>query len=144
MFVRLEIELVDPEQDGAADDQRKAHHPRIEQECLDVASGDRTDHGRGQERDQHADHEAARGGIREHAERDPPQFGKIQRHDRENRAELNQDRETLPERTLAEIEEAFGQQQMARRGYRDEFRDALDDAENHRPHCIRHHAIVPL
>ena len=99
------------------------------------------DHRR-QERHQHADDEAPVVGIGEHAERDPPQFGEIEHDDRENRAELNQHDETLPESALAETEEALRQQQMARRGNRQEFRDALDDAENHRPHCIRHHDVV--
>ena len=94
------------------------------------------DHGRGQERHQHADDEAPVVGIGEHAERDPPQFGEIDHDNRENRAELNQHGEALPEIALAEIEEAFRQQQMAGRGHRQEFRDALDDAENHRPYCI--------
>jgi hypothetical protein len=31
---------------------------------------------------------------------------------------------------------------MARRRNREEFGDALDDAENHRPQCIRHHDMV--
>ena len=101
------------------------------------------DHG-GQERHQHADDEAPVVGIGEHAERDPPQLGEIDHDDRENRAELNQHDETVPESALAEIEEALRQQQMAGRGNRQEFRDALDDAENHRPYCIRHHDWRPF
>jgi hypothetical protein len=31
---------------------------------------------------------------------------------------------------------------MARRRHRQEFRNALDNAENHRPYCIRHHDPV--
>ena len=36
VFVRIVVDLVDPKQDGAADDQREADHPRIEQNFLDV------------------------------------------------------------------------------------------------------------
>ena len=60
----------------------------------------------------------------------------IDRDDGEDRAELDQDREALPEIVVAEIEEAFRQQQMAGRGHRQEFGHALDNAENHRPYCI--------
>ena len=100
------------------------------------------DHDRGQERHQHADDESPVLGIGEHAERDPPQFDEIDGDNRQDRAELNQHREAVPETALAEIEESFRQQQMAGRGHRQEFRDALDDAENHRPQCIRHHDLV--
>src|SRR5205814_350139 len=69
-------------------------------------------------------------------ERDTPQFGEIEHDDRENRAELNQHDEAVPEGALAKTEETLHEQHMARRGNRQEFRDALDDAENHRPYCI--------
>ena len=58
---RLEVERVDPEQYRAADDQREAHHPGVEQNALDEAMPERADDRRRQERDQHADHETARG-----------------------------------------------------------------------------------
>ena len=130
--MRLEIELIDPQQDRAADDQRKTHHPWIEQIALDVAAGGRPDHRRGQKRHQHADDESPVLRIGEHAERDPPQFAEIDRDDGENGAELNQHRKALPEIILAEIEKPFRQQQMAGGGHGQKFRDALDHAENHR------------
>jgi len=34
VLVRIEIELIDPQQNRAADDERKAYHPRIEQNAL--------------------------------------------------------------------------------------------------------------
>ena len=137
--MRFEIELIDPQQDRAADDQRKTHHPGIEQIALYVAAGGRPDHRRRQKCHQHADDESAVVGIGEHAERDPPQFAEIERDDGEDGAQLNQHREALPEITLAEIEKPFRQQQMAGGGDGDEFRDALDDAENHRPDRIGNH-----
>ncbi len=140
--MRLEVELIDPQQDGAADDQRETHHPGIEKIALDEAAGGRPDYRGRQERHQHADDEAPRVGITEHAERDPPQFGEIDHDDRKNRAELNQHRKALPETALAKPEETLRQQQMARRGNRQKFRDALDDAENYRPQCIRQHDVV--
>src|ERR1700684_3009484 len=140
--MRIVIELIDPQQNRAADDQRKAHPPGIEQIGLDVAAGGGADHGRGQERHQHADDEAPVVGIGKHPKRDPPQFGEIDGENRKNRAELNQHGETLPEPAFAEIEKSLRQQQMTGGGHREEFRDALDDAEDHRPYCIRHHDPV--
>src|SRR5260370_13423857 len=83
-------------------------------------------------------------GMGENPEGNPQQFDKIDGDNRKDSAELNQYRKALPEITLAEIEESFRQQQMARRGHRKEFRDALDDTENHRPQRIRHHCLSPL
>src|SRR6202165_6258509 len=101
----LKIELTGPQQDRAADDQRKAHHPRIEQVGLDVSAGSGADYRRRQKRHQHADHEPPVIGIGEHPERDPPQFDKIYGDNRQDRAELNQHRKTLPETALAEMDE---------------------------------------
>src|SRR5262249_42098254 len=120
----------------AADDQREADHPGIEQHLLDVFSGDQADDDRRQKRDQQADDEAAIVGIAEHADRDPPQFAEIDYDDRKDRAELNQDRKALPEIVVAEIEEAFREQEMPGRRHRQELGDALDNAENHRPQSI--------
>ncbi len=142
ILARLEIELIDTEKDRAADDQRKAYHPWIEQDPLDVFSGNQANDHRRQKRHQHPDDKAPIVGIGKHAKRDPPQFCEIDHDDRENRAELNQDNKTVPETALTETEEAFRQQQMAGRGNGQKFRDPLDDAENHRPHCIRHHDMV--
>src|SRR5258707_7610190 len=70
------------------------------------------------------------------------QLAEIDRQDAENRAELDQYRKTFPETVLAEVEESFRQQQMTRRGNREELGNTLDDAEDHRPYCIRHHVLV--
>src|SRR5262249_37806057 len=113
VLMRLVIELIDPEQDGAADDEREAYDPGIEQHFLDVLAEDQADDNRGQEPDQQADDEAAIIPIGEHASRDLPQLGEIDHDDCEDRAELNQDRKALPEIVFAKIEEALGKQQMA-------------------------------
>ena len=72
VMARLQVERIDPQQDRAADDQREADHPGVEQHVLDEAVPGRADDRRRQERDQHADDKTARGGIGEHAERDLP------------------------------------------------------------------------
>ncbi len=97
---------------------------------------DQTDDNGGQKSDQHADDEAAVVGIGEHPQRNVPQFGKVDHDDRQNRAELNQDDEAVPESSLAETEEFLGEQHMTGRGHRQEFGDALDNAEDHCPQSI--------
>ncbi|MEY9797158.1 hypothetical protein ABH984_005173 [Bradyrhizobium ottawaense] len=137
MLARLEIELVDPEQDGAADDQREAHDPGIEQHALDVFAGDEADDHSRQERDQHAEHEAARIGVaREEADHDIPELLEVQPDDREDRTQLDQNRKRIPEGAFAEMEEAFREQQMAGRGHGKELGHTLDDAEDHCPYCV--------
>jgi hypothetical protein len=137
MLARLEIELVDPEQDGAADDQRETHDPRIEQHELDVLAGKEADDDGRQEGDEHADDETAGIGVaREHADRDIPQLPEIESDDRKDRAELNQNSEAVPERPLAEAEEPLRKQEMAGRGDGKELRHALDDAEDHCPYRV--------
>ena len=68
VILRLEVDLIDPKQDGAAGNQREAHHPRIEQHALDETVRQRADHRRRQEGEQHADHEAPRRRVGEHAD----------------------------------------------------------------------------
>ena len=60
VIARLEIELVDPQQHRAADDQREADDPDVEQHRLDEVVRQRADHRRRQEREQHADDETPR------------------------------------------------------------------------------------
>ena len=55
---------------------------------------------------------------------------KIDRQQREDRAELDQHREGLAEGLVVEAEEPLDEQQMAGRRYRNEFGQALDDAED--------------
>ncbi len=112
---RLKIELIDPEQDRAANDQRETHDPRIEQIAFDIAAGSGADDGSRQERDQYADHETARRSVAfEQVQRDMPQLAEVKCKDRQNGAELDQHGEALPEIVLAQIEEAFREQQMPR------------------------------
>jgi hypothetical protein len=73
----------------------------------------RPDHRRGQKGQQHADHEAARRRIGEHADEDFPQFDEIDREDGEHGAELDQHREGLAEFLIVEAEEPLHQQQVA-------------------------------
>ena len=61
-----------------------------------------------------------------------PQPGEIDRQQREDRAELDQDRERLAEVVVVQAEEMLHQQQMAGRGDRQEFGEALDQAEHRR------------
>ena len=101
----------------------------------------RADQGGRQERDQHAEHEAARGRIGKHADENFPQLAEIDRQDRKNCAELDQDHEGLSEIVVGEAEEALEHQQMAGGGDRQELGQALDDAENGRLDQVAcHHA----
>src|SRR6266567_4457593 len=116
MLMRLEIELVHPQQDRAADDQRKADDPGIEQMCLDETACETADYRCRQERDQETDDESPVLKVRKHAKRDPPQFGEVDHDNREDRAELNQHVEGLPETIVVETEKSRHQQQMTGRG----------------------------
>ena len=61
-----------------------------------------------------------------------PQPAEIDRQQRQDGAELDQHREGLAEGVVAPAEEVLHQQQMAGRGHRQEFGQALDDAEDGR------------
>ena len=65
----------------------------------------------------------------QHAEEQLPQPGEIDRQQRQDGAELDQHVERLAERLIVEAEKMPDQQQMPGRGHRDEFGQALDDAE---------------
>ena len=91
---------------------------------------ERADHRRRQECDQHADDEAPRRRIAEHADRELPDAEKIDRQQRQDRAELDQHREGLAEIVVVEAEEALDQEEMPGRGHRQELGQALDDAED--------------
>ncbi len=73
MKARLQFQLVDPQQNRAADDQREADDPRVEQHVFDEAMRQRADDGSGQKCNENADHKAPRGGIIDHPERNSPQ-----------------------------------------------------------------------
>ena len=121
---------IDPQQDRAADDQHEADDPDVEQHILDEAVADRADDRRRQERDQHADDEAACRLIAEHGGRDAPKPPEIDGQDRQNGAELDQHHEGLAESVVVEAEETLDQQQMPGRGHRQELGQTLDDAED--------------
>ena len=97
---------------------------------LDEAVRQRADHRRRQEREQHADDEARRRPFGEHVGRQRPEPAEIDRQQRQDRAELDQDRERLAEVVVAPAEKMLHQQQMPGRGHRQEFGQALDDAEH--------------
>ena len=63
----------------------------------------------------------------------------IDRQQRQDRAELDQHREGLAEVVVVEAEEVLHQQQMAGRGHRQEFGQALDDAEDERLEKVECH-----
>src|SRR5262249_53585325 len=110
-----------------------------EQHVLDEAMQRRADHGGGQEGDQHADDETARGGIVEQAARDREQAAEIDRQDGENRAELDQHREGLAELLVAESEEMAEEEQVPGRGDRDELGQAFDNAQKGRLDDVEQH-----
>ena len=68
--------------------------------------------------------------IVEHADSELPQPHEIDRQQRQDGAELDQDREGLAEVLVAEAEELLQQQQMAGRGDRKELGQPFDDAED--------------
>ena len=84
----------------------------------------------GQERDQHAEDEAARSGIARQRHRDRHSLREIDRQDGQDRAELDQHHEGLAEGVVVEAEEVLEQQQMAGRRDRQELGQPLDHAEN--------------
>ena len=72
-------------------------------------------------------------GSLEHADRELPDTEKIDRQQRQDRAELDQHGEGLAEIVVVEAEELLDQEEMPGRGYRQEFGQALDDAEDEWP-----------
>ena len=102
----------------------------------------RADDRGGQERDQHADDEAARRRIGERAERDLPQPLEVDRQDRQDRAELDQHHEGLAEIVVAEAEEMLQQQQVPGRRHGEEFGEALDHAEHDGLDQIEQHVAL--
>jgi len=93
----------------------------------------------GKKRDQHADDEALRLGVVEHAEEQLPQPPEIDRQQRQNGAELDQHREGLAEIVVVEAKEMADQQQVPGRGHRDELGQPLDDTEEDRLDYVQRH-----
>src|SRR5688572_2402672 len=105
----------------------------------------RADDRRRQKRQQNSKHEAARRRVGEHSGRNPPQSQEIDREQRENRAELDEDCEGIPERLALrlESEQPSGEQQMTGGRNGDELGEALKDAENDRGDEIEGHRWTP-
>ncbi len=70
-------------------------------------------------------------------DQDLPEAGKIENHYGEDRAQLDEHIEGSPERVL-QPQGLAGQQQMAGGRHRDEFGQALDDAEQHSHQPVMH------
>ncbi len=128
-MLRLELQLIYPQEHRATDDQREADDPDIEQHAPDEVMRQRACDSGGQEGEQHADDEPARRGVAEHLRREPPQAPEVDGQERQERAELDQRHEASPEGRVVEAEEPLRQQQMPARGHRDERRQPCDGAE---------------
>ncbi len=139
---RLELEALDPDERDAADDERDAHDPRVEQHGLDEVVQQRAEHRGRQEREQDADHEAARRRVDEEADRKPDDAHEIDRQQREDCAELDQDRKGVAEVLVAEAEEMLHQQQMSSRRHREVLGEPFDHAENGRLDEVEHRVCV--
>ena len=109
---------------------READDPDVEQYRFDEVVSERADQRRRQKCDQYPDDETLRGRILEHAERELPDTEKIDRQQRQDRAELDQHGEGLAEIIVIEAKELLHQEEMPGRGYRHELGQALDDAED--------------
>src|SRR5262249_44675695 len=111
--------------------------------ALDEAVQQRADHGGGQEREQDAEHEAPRDRVVEEAERELHQAPEVDRQERQDRAELDQDSERIAEALVAEAEEMPHQQQVAGRRNREIFGQPLDEAEDDRLDDVFHGIAAP-
>ncbi len=76
-------------------------------------------------------------------DQDLPEPGEIENHHRQDRAQLDEHIEGSPE-GLLQPQGLAGQQQMAGGRHRDEFRQALDDAQDHSHQPVMHATILPL
>ncbi len=97
---------------------------------LDEIMRQRADHRRRQEGDQDAQHEAPRAGIRRQIDQNFQELCRVDRKDRQDRAELDQNLESLAGRLKAE--KVAGEQNVAGRGDRQEFCEPLQQAEQKR------------
>ncbi len=117
MIAGVQVHLIDPQQDRAADDKREADDPDVEQYSFDKVVGERADNSCRQECQQHPDDETPRRWILEHAERDLPDAYKIDRQQRQDGAKLDQHRKSLAEVLVIETEEPLHQKQVAGGGH---------------------------
>ena len=127
VVARLQVQTVNPQQDEAADDERYAYDPYVEQIRLDDVVSERADHGRWQEREQNADDKARRGPLRKHLFGERPEPAKINCQQRENGTKLNQNSKRFAKGVIAPTEQVLHQQQVARRRDRQILGQALDD-----------------
>ena len=132
--VRLDVEAVERGERHAADDQHDAdQRRRIEEHVLDEIVEGEADDRRGQKRDDDGRDEAARVRIARKRNQDAPEPGEIDDDHGEDRAELDEHAEGVPEGLLAmraDAEKLSRQKQMGGRGDRDELRYPLNDPEN--------------
>jgi hypothetical protein len=122
-------EPLDREDREAADDQRDRDDLRVPEQRLDMLVQRETDHRRRDKRDHQVAQEQP--GFRltlQQPHADCPERPPVQHHDRQDRAELDDDVEHLPApRVIAE--QPRREDQMPGRGDGQEFGDPLDDAE---------------
>jgi hypothetical protein len=117
MVARLEIEPIDPKEHDAADDQRDAYDPRIEQHLLDEPVGRRPRSPPGRNAISTPMTKRRAYEIVEYADSELPRPHGIDRQPGQDGAELDQNREAL-----AESSSPKPQQKMARRGDRQKTR----------------------
>ena len=123
---------LDHEDGDAANDEGDRDHFRVPEQRLDMLQQDEAEDRRWQESDQDVADEPPRYGIApEQALDHRPEGAPVKYHDREDRAELDDDVEGVPLRVVI-AEQGARQDQMPGRGHGQEFGDALDDAEDDR------------
>src|SRR5262249_56042698 len=102
------------------------------EERLDRVGGGRRDDGGGKECKKHAEDEPPSRRIAEHAGSNSPDAEEIDRQQRKDCAELDEDCEGLAEIRVVETEKALDQEQVSGRGHRQELGQSLDDAQYER------------
>ena len=130
MVAGVEIHPINPQQNRTAHDQGETDDPDVEQHRFDDIVRERADDGRRQECDQHTDDETPSCRIAEHTCGNSPDTKKIDRQQREDRAELDEHREGLAEIVIVESEKALHQEEVAGRGHRQELGQPLNHTED--------------
>ena len=80
--------------------------------------------------------------LREHRLGQRPKPAEINRKQRENGAELDQDCKRFTEGIISPAEQVLHQEQMASRGHRKVFGQALDDTEHCRLDKVEMHELL--
>lgn len=125
------------DQGETADDQGHADDRRVEQHLFDVVVQQEAERGGGQEGQEHGEGETAGGRIGRQADEHLPQPGEIQGDDRQDRPELDHDREGLPA-VGGGAQEFAGEEEVARGGDRDELGQPLDQAQDDGDQPVAH------